>query len=55
MECLLQLGRDAVELAVERAANGIDSRDDHNGNAGSDEAVLDRGSAGLVLEKRNDF
>jgi hypothetical protein len=55
LECLLQLGRDAGELAVERAADGVDSRDDYNGNAGCDEAIFDRGSARLVLEKRNDF
>jgi hypothetical protein len=54
-ERLLKLGRDAGELAVERAADRVDRRNDHHGDTGGDETILDRGSAGLVFEKRNNF
>src|SRR5215468_10213472 len=52
---LLQLGRNAVELAVERAADRIDRRNDHNGDASSDEAVLNRGRTRLVFQKRENL
>ena len=52
---LLELRRDAGETAVEGRADRIDGRDDHNGNASGDEAVLDRGRSRFVLQKRYDF
>lgn len=45
MERLLQLGRDAGELAVEGRADRVDRGNNHDGNAGRDEAVFDRRSA----------
>jgi len=52
MSRLLQLGRDAVELGIEAGADRIDGGDDHDRNAGGNQAVFNRGSAGLILQKR---
>jgi hypothetical protein len=52
---LLELGRNAGELAVERAADRIDRRNNHNGNARGDEPVLDRGGTGFVFQKRENL
>jgi len=51
-ESLLQLGRDAGELAVEGRADRIDGRDDHNGNASGDEAIFNGRRTRLILQKR---
>ena len=52
---LLKLGRNACERSVKLSAHAIDSCDDHNGNPTGDQSVLDSGSAGLVLQKRNNL
>jgi hypothetical protein len=52
IEMLLKLGRNAGELAVERAADRIDCRNNHNGNAGGNKSVFDRGGTGFVFQKR---
>ena len=52
-EILLQLGRNARELAVERRADRIDRRDDHDRDTGGDQAVFDRSRTRLVLENAN--
>jgi hypothetical protein len=52
---LFKLGRDAREFFVERAAQPIDHCDDRNRNACCDQAVFDGGSAGFVLQKRNNL
>ena len=54
-ESLLQLGRDAGERGVQLGAEAVDDRDNGNRNASSDEAVLDRGGARLVLQERKYF
>jgi hypothetical protein len=51
-EILLQLGRNARELAVERRADRIDRRDDHDRDTGGDQAVFNCSRTRLVLEKR---
>ena len=48
-EILLQLGRNARELAVERGADRID----HDRDTGSDQAVFNRSRTRLVLENAN--
>jgi hypothetical protein len=51
---LLQRGVDRVELGVQVAAEAVDDSDNRKRNAGRDEAVFDRGGAGLVFhETRN--
>ena len=49
---LAQLRRDARECGVQLRAEAVDHCNDRNRNAGSDEAVLDRGGARIVLQKR---
>jgi len=51
-ESLLQLGRNARELAVERGADRIDRRNDHDRDTGGDQAVFNCSRTRLVLEKR---
>jgi len=46
-----ELARHARERVLELAAEGVDGRDDRDGNAGRDEAVFDRGRAALVTQK----
>jgi hypothetical protein len=52
---LLELRRDAGELAVERAAERVHNGDDRNGNASGDQTVFDSGRTGLILQKRNNL
>ena len=52
---LLKLGRNAGEIGVERAADRIDRRNNHNGNASSDQTIFDRGSSRIVFQKSEDF
>jgi hypothetical protein len=52
---LLELGRNARELGIECRADRIDSRNDHDRNAGGDQTIFNRGRAGFVLEKRENF
>ena len=52
---LLQLGRDAGEVRVQLRAESIDDRDDRDRNTSGDEAVLDGGSARVVLQKGDNF
>ena len=42
---LLQLRRDAVELGVKSGADRIDGGDDHDRNAGGDQAIFDSGAS----------
>jgi len=51
-ESLLQLGRNARELAVERGADRIDRRNDDDRNASGNQALFNRSRTRLVLEKR---
>ena len=46
-----QLRVDAAELRVQRAADAVDDGDDHDGNAGRDQAVFDGGRAGLISKE----
>jgi len=46
---LLEAGRDRRELSVEGAAEAVYNCDDRERNAGGNQAVFDRGCAGLVL------
>ncbi len=52
LQSLFQLGRDAGELAVQGAANRVDSADDHNRNTSSDQTVLNCGRTALILQER---
>jgi hypothetical protein len=52
-EILLQMGRNARELAVERGADRIDRRNDHDRDTGGDQAVFNRSRTRLVLENAN--
>ena len=45
---LLELGRNARELGIERRADRIDCRDDHDRNAGGDQTVFNCCRAGLM-------
>ena len=47
----VQVVRDRDELRVELGAKRADASDDHDGNQGSDQAVLNRGGAAFVLKK----
>ena len=42
---LLELGRDGAKLCVEARPDALDRPNDHNRNAGGDQAILNRGSA----------
>jgi hypothetical protein len=42
---LLELGRDGVKPGVEAGANALDRTNDHNRNAGGDQAIFNRGGA----------
>jgi hypothetical protein len=42
---LLELGRDGVKPRVEAGPDALDRTNDHNRNAGGDQAILNRGSA----------
>src|SRR5882672_3887135 len=46
-----ELGRHVGERVLQLAAEGIHGRDDRDGDAGSDQAVFDRGGAALVTQK----
>ncbi len=48
---LQDLGRDGVEQNRQFVANEADAHDDREGDAGGDQAVLNSGGAGLVLER----
>lgn len=48
-----QSGRDAGERGVQVATNRLHCSNDDDRNARGDEAVLNRGSSRLVLEKSN--
>jgi hypothetical protein len=50
--CLFKHIGNVLELRIERAADRIDACDDHNRNAGGDQAIFDGGSARLVFEER---
>ena len=49
---LFKLLGDVIELGIERAADRIDGSNDHNRNAGGDQAVFDGGSTRLIIQKR---
>ena len=51
---LLELGRNAGELGVQRGAKAVDDRDDRNRDASRDEAVLDGRRAGFVLHETHE-
>src|SRR5690242_15103377 len=46
-----QLVRDVGERVVELAADGVHGTDDHNRDAGCDEAVLNGGRAAIVTQE----
>ena len=46
---LLKLRRDAVELRIQAGADRVHGRNDHDRNASSDEAILDRGGEPPLL------
>ena len=48
---LLQQTGDRVELGVELGADGVERDENDNRNAGRHKAILNRGSARLVLEE----
>ena len=48
---LLERGVDRSELGLQVAAEAVDDGDNGKRDAGSDQAVFDRGGAGLVLHK----
>lgn len=52
---LLKLDRNVVELGVEAGADCIHGSDDHNRNAGGNQAIFNRGRTRLVLDKRKHF
>jgi hypothetical protein len=50
-----ELRTDVREGCLQLAAEGVDDRDDRNGDSGSDQTVFNGGGAGFVLDKaRND-
>jgi hypothetical protein len=51
---LFECDRDARESVIELGAQAIDHGNDRGRNAGGDQAVLNCGSAGLILQKCND-
>ena len=51
---LLELGRDALELGVQRGAEAVHDRDDRDRNSSSNQAVLDRRGARVVLNETNE-
>jgi hypothetical protein len=48
-----KIRRNCAEDVIKLCAKAIDHGDDGNRDAGSDQAVFDGGSAGLILQKRN--
>ena len=52
---LFELLGDVIELGIKRAAYRIDGGNDHDRNAGGNQAVFDNGSTGLIMQKGNDF
>ena len=50
---LLELGRDALELGVQRGAEAVHDRDDRDRDASSDQAIFDGRRAGVVLNETN--
>ena len=46
-----ELGRDVVERILQLAADRIDRPDDHDRNAGGDQAVFDSGGAAIVTQE----
>src|SRR5262245_32516920 len=55
LRSLLKLRRDVVELRVQGRADRVHGRNDHDRNASSDETILNRGGARLVLQERNNL
>ena len=55
LRSLLNLRRNAVELRIEGRADRVDSRDNHNRDASSDQAAFDRCGARLVLQERKNL
>src|SRR5262249_43319688 len=49
--CLLEAVLHRAEVGLEVGADALDHRDDRDRDAGSDQAVLDGGRAGLVAKK----
>jgi len=39
------------EVGVEGAADAVDGGDDHNADAGGDQAIFDRGGAGIIIQE----
>jgi hypothetical protein len=52
---LFKLLGDVIELGIKRAADRIDGGNDHNRDAGGDQAVFDSGSTRLIIQKGNDL
>ena len=52
---LLQLRRDGIELGIEVGADRVDGGDDHDRNAGGDQAVFDGGGPRLIFQKRKNL
>ena len=49
-----QVGGDLVEHGLQLGAHQADGRDDDDGDESGDQAILDRGRAGLVLDELGD-
>lgn len=47
----LQRGADAAVFRVQRGAHAVDDGDDGDADAGGDQAIFDRGGAGLVVQE----
>jgi hypothetical protein len=52
---LFELLGNVIELGIKRAADRIDGGNDHNRDAGGDQAVFDSGSTRLIIQKGNDL
>jgi hypothetical protein len=48
---LFQRGRDTLEVRFQGGADTVDGSDDHDRDAGGDQAVFDGSGAGLVLQE----
>ena len=51
LQALFQLRRDAAEACIQLGADAVDGSDNHNRDAGGDQAIFDGRRSGLILPK----